>query len=170
MTASPATASDWIRRLELKPHPEGGYFAEIYRSEDVIAAAGLPPRFGDLRHAATSIYYLLERPQVSAFHRIRSDEIWHWLTGVALTISVLKPGGDLDSLHLGPATDRDEAYVRVVPAGCWFGAQCVEDGFALVGCTVAPGFAFEDFELADRDALLQDWPRHEDLIRALTRG
>lgn len=151
-------AEYWIERLGLKPHPEGGYYAETYR-----AAQTLP----NGRPVATQIYFLLEHGNFSALHRLGSDEIWHFYLGDPLTVHLIEPAGSYRSLRLGP----DHSFQGVVPAGCWFGAT-VENpgGYALVGCTVAPGFDFADFELAEREALSRLYPQHRALIERLTRS
>ncbi len=147
-------ARDWVRKLELIPHPEGGYFREIYRSEGLIPRAALPDGFGGDRAFSTSIYFLLEHPDVSRLHRIQSDEIWHHYAGNPLRIVSVGPDGALNSVLLGKSLEKSELPQRVVPAGHWFGAEVAEPGgWTLVGCTVAPGFDFADFELADNKKL-----------------
>ena len=165
--------SSIIRDLGLQPHPEGGYFRETYR------ATG---KFGD-RAFATTIYFLLETGQFSAFHRIRSDEGWHFYQGDPLHIYVLEPGGALTTLTLGNRPDLNEPFQAVVPAGRWFASRpgvpthheslgasrTMLAGYSLVGCTVSPGFDFADFELAEEEELLTGWPAHADLISSLCR-
>lgn len=166
-------AAFWIEHLGLRPHPEGGYFRETYRAAERIAAAALPERFGGERAHATAIYFLLTCDAFSAFHRIRSDELWHFYDGDAVAVAVLDPEGDgtLTTVRLGRDPGRGESPQIVVPAGTWFAAEVTSGGsFALVGCTVAPGFDFADFELADRGALLARYPRHQGAIERLTRG
>jgi predicted cupin superfamily sugar epimerase len=162
------TADRWIDALGLEPHPEGGYFRQTYRSQDVIAAAALPARFGGPRPASTAIYFLLKGSQHSALHRLRADEVWHHYAGASLTLHQIHPDGRLVAARLGRPAGGDAVPQLVVPAGCWFGAT-VDDtrSYALVGCTVAPGFSFEDFELGDPDSLVALFPRHERLIRRL---
>ena len=163
-------AKDWVERLGLEPHPEGGYFKEVYRAADELAASCLPERFSAPRSTATSIYYLLEGEDFSALHRIRSDEIWHFHDGQALSIEGLSPEGQRHTWRLGLNPRAGEAPMAVVPAGYWFGSRLAEGvGFALVGCTVAPGFDFDDFEMADRNELLQQFAEHQAWIRELTR-
>lgn len=154
----------WIETLDLCPHPEGGYFRETYRSSEEIAHGALPARFSGARAFATAIYFLLPGDAFSAFHRIRADELWHFHAGAALTIHLIAPGGDYRALMVGP----DGPFQAVVPAGCWFGAEAA-GAYALVSCTVAPGFDFDDFELADRQALSDAYPQHRALIERLTR-
>lgn len=165
-------AAFWIEHLGLRPHPEGGYFRETYRAADRIAASALPARFGAARACSTAIYFLLTRDAFSAFHRIRSDELWHFYDGDTVTLAMLDPNGDgtLATASLGRDPGRGESPQVVIPAGAWFAAEIAAGGtFALVGCTVAPGFDFADFELADRAALAATYPRHRDVIERLTR-
>ena len=159
------TAADWIRRLDLLPHPEGGYYCESYRSAETIAAAG------GTRALSTAIYFLLPGDQVSALHRIRSDEVWHFYAGSALTLFVIHRDGRLEQARLGPDATAGEAFQAFVPAGAWYGAV-VDDptSYALVGGTVAPGFDFADFELGERVALTREFPQHRVLIERLTRA
>lgn len=165
-----ASADDIITTLGLARHPEGGWFRESYRSSGTIPASALPRRFGGDRSYCTSIYFLLEKGDVSAFHRIRSDELWHFHAGAGLTIHVFSPTGGYRTLLVGGDPGAGESFQAVVPAGSWFGAEVTGDGeFSLVGCTVAPGFDFADFELADRETLLGLFPARGELIRRLTR-
>ncbi|ATX81090.1 hypothetical protein Ga0123462_0212 [Mariprofundus ferrinatatus] len=159
-----------IHQLALKPHPEGGWYREIYRSAESVPPAGLPPRFGGARAFATSIYFLLEGSDFSAFHRIRQDELWHFYDGDGLTIHVIDKSGGYSRKKLGRNPDQGEAFHHVVAAGDWFGATVSSGGFALVGCTVVPGFDFDDFEMAERHTLLQLYPQHRDIIARLTRS
>ena len=158
-----------IDRLKLTPHPEGGYFRETYRAAETIEAAALPQRFGGERSISTAIYFLLEAGQCSHLHRICSDEVWHFYAGDPLIVVEIDAAGGLKTTRLGGDPGADTVYQHVVPAGAWFGATPAEGGrFALVGCTVAPGFDFADFELADRAALLAEYPAHRDWIHRLT--
>lgn len=159
------TASFWIRRLHLKPHPEGGYFRETYRSPERLKAR----RFRGPRVFSTAIYYLLKGTQFSAFHRIRSDELWHFYAGGGLTLYLLK-GGRLSRLRLGLRPERGETPQAVVPAGTWFAATVNDPAsYALVGCTVAPGFDFRDFQWGNRRAMARRFPAHKRLITKLAR-
>jgi hypothetical protein len=159
------TAADLVRKLNLQPHPEGGYFRETYRAAESIGSDALPRRFSGTRSISTAIYFLLEAGQCSHLHRIRSDEVWHFHAGDPLDIVEIDAAGSLKTTRLG----SDLLFQHVVPAGVWFGATPAPGGrFALVGCTVAPGFDFADFELADQAKLLAEYPRHQDWIRRLT--
>jgi uncharacterized protein len=149
-------AAFWIERLDLRPHPEGGYFRETYRAGEHIACAALPDRFPEARVFATAIYFLITRDGFSALHRIRSDELWHFYDGSAVTLAILDADGSgaLTTASLGRDPSRGESPQVAIPAGAWFGAEVASPGsFALVGCTVAPGFDFADFELGERAAL-----------------
>ena len=157
-------ADYWIQKLDLNPHPEGGYFRETYRSPEGIQQAALPPRFTASRRFSTCIYFLLAGDQVSHFHRICSDELWHFYAGAPLTIHLLD-----DSGYRSLALNADGDFQQMVPSGVWFGASLdVPDTYALVGCTVSPGFDFTDFEMASKDRLLQGWPDQFELIQQLS--
>jgi predicted cupin superfamily sugar epimerase len=163
-------AQYWIEKLNLKRHPEGGYYRETYRSSEIIKHAALPERFHGPRVFSTAIYFLLSGAEVSHLHRIKSDEIWHFYAGSSLMIHVIDLDGSYQKIKLGLDVDKGEAIQVVVHAGCWFGAELEElNSFCLVGCTVAPGFDFEDFELGGRNDLLQSYPQHHAIIRLLTK-
>jgi len=165
-----ATVQELIKRLELIRHPEGGWFRETYRSSEMIPDQALPERFSGNRVFSTAIYFLLEAGDMSVLHRIKSDEVWHFYAGSALLIHCLFPDGSYQELRLGADQAAGEQFQVVVPAGCWFGAEPAEEGFALVGCTVAPGFDFSDFEMAKREELCELYPQHAELITRMTRG
>lgn len=163
-------AAYWIDRLGLTPHPEGGYFRVTYTAGLPLAQSALPPRFHGARHASTAIYFLLSGRDFSAFHRIASDELWHFYAGTALTVHVLAPDGQYSKLLLGSEPESGQVFQGVVQAGCWFGANLRDAGsFALVGCTVSPGFDFADFQLAEQAQLAALYPEHRSLIEQLTR-
>ena len=163
-------ATYWIERLHLAPHPEGGFYVETYRSPVTLPTEVLPADFVAPRSAATAIYFLLAGDDFSAFHRLRSDEVWHHYAGSPLTIHRIEPDGTLTQDRLGGDTDSGGFPQTTIPAGCWFAAT-VDDpaSYALVGCTMAPGFSPADLELAGREALLRAFPRHRALIERLTR-
>jgi predicted cupin superfamily sugar epimerase len=173
---------DIIRDLALAPHPEGGFYRETYRSEETVCEDALPERFTGDRALSTAIYYLLKQGQHSAFHRIRSDEIWHFYAGSDLLIHVINEDGGYTRMRLCGTMPQ-----AIVPAGSWFGAEPdarpsgfvndyaatqtvapTEDSFSLVGCTVAPGFDFEDFQLANTEDLCALCPDKTELIKKLT--
>lgn len=157
-------------KLSLQPHPEGGHFRETYRSEDCW-----PENAGDFpagRSAATGIYYLLEEDDFSSWHRIKSDEMWHHYAGGTLEIHSIDDEGRHQIQLLGPALGamRECSPQLHVPANTWFACRPGHDAsFVLAGCTVAPGFHFEDFDLADADKLIEQFPHLEPLIRSLAR-
>jgi hypothetical protein len=115
-------AAYWIEKLNLTRHPEGGYFRQTYRSRETIAQSALPGRFSDDRPISTAIYYLLGADEFSAFHSIKSDEVWHFYFGAALTIHIIDQNRKYSRLRLGNESDRGEVFQAVVEAGCWFGA------------------------------------------------
>ena len=152
------TAKSLIERHMLKPHPEGGFYRETFRSDFMIETPSGP------RSAGTSILYLLSRTDVSRLHRIDADEIWHFHAGCPLAIHSLFPGGATQVDYLSP----DNPQV-VVKAGAWFGAELsAPQSYAFVGCTVSPGFEFSGFELADPATLMAGWPNAHDIIARLT--
>ena len=158
----------YIKQFNLQPHPEGGWFAETYRSDEALAH--LPARFSGARNFATAIYFLLPGDTFSAFHRIKCDETWHFYDGDMLEVFVIDEQGAMRVISLGREVGQGQVYQATVRRGQWFASRCkVKEGFSLVGCTVSPGFNFEDFELADRALLLQQYPQHSKHIQALTR-
>lgn len=162
------TASEWIQRLALVPHPEGGYYRESYRALEQVPRQGLPERFKGDRAFSTAIYFLLAHPDFSAFHRILADELWHFYDGAPVRIHMLDQCGSLKTARLGIAAGASPQVT--VPAGCWFAAELERPAtWALVGCTVAPGFDFADFTMARRAELREKFPQHRPLIERLTR-
>ena len=162
---------EWIQSLSLQPHPEGGYFKEIYRAEGIISQPNLPMRYNGGRSYSTTIYYLLESHDFSSLHRLASDEQWFHIDGAALTIHSIAPNGTYTQYHIGKNLENGETPYAVVPHGCWFGGTVKEpQTFSLVGCVVAPGFHFDDFELASRRDLQKIYPNHKTIIEQLTRN
>ena len=165
-----ATAAYWIEKLRLEPHPEGGYFRQTYKSDLTLARSALPAGFAGARVASTAIYFLLEGENFSAFHRLRSDELWHFYDGEPLVVHVIEPAGSVVRILLGRDVDAGQVLQAVVKAGSWFASHVADwSSFALVGCTVTPGFDFDDFEIAKRADLLARYPQHPELIERLTR-
>jgi uncharacterized protein len=163
-------AQYWIEHLALSPHPEGGYFRATYKSELTLFQSALPDKFHGDRSASTAIYFLLAGEDFSAFHRIAADEVWHFYAGSALIVHIIDADGNYSELHLGDDPNAGEVFQAVVQGGCWFASRLKDAaGFALVGCTVAPGFEFADFELATRVELIHVCPAHGKLIAELTR-
>jgi len=162
-------AAFYINHLLLQPHPEGGYYKETYRSEGIIAETALKD-FKGARSYSTAIYYLLAHGDFSAFHKIKSDECWHYYAGDTLLIHILYNEENYECIKLGSAIDKDEVLQFVVPANTWFAAECAEESlFVLTGCTVAPGFDFADFEMADKKNLIDKFPAHHEIISKLCR-
>lgn len=152
------------------PHPEGGWYKETYRSSEAVASSALPARFAGDRNFSTAILFLLNGKTFSAFHCIKSDEVWHFYAGGCLNVYVINTSGQLRIIKLGNNPERGEEFQAVVEAGSWFASQPEqEDAFSLVGCTVAPGFDFKDFELARRDELITLFPEYRALIAKYCR-
>lgn len=164
-------AEEWIRDLDLSPLPEeGGWYREVYRSKEYISKNSLPDRFQSKRTFSTSIYYLLKGCDFSAFHRIKQEEIWHFYEGSSLTIHIIEKDGIYKQVKLGRDFDSGAVFQVVINKGDLFAATVNnKNSFSLVGCTVAPGFEFEDFEAPNRGQLLELYPEHKDIIRKLTR-
>ncbi len=158
------TASYWINHLQLQPHPEGGFYKEVFRSETEVMR---PPSLLT-KKACTSIYYLLEGEDFSGFHRIASDEIWYFHKGVPLHIHVIDENGEHLTLELSDESTGNLSVV--VRAGLWFAAEIPsKSSFTLVSCAVAPGFEFNEFEMAVKEQLTVLYPQHADLFAKLTR-
>jgi predicted cupin superfamily sugar epimerase len=163
------SANYWIEKLQLQRHPEGGWFREIYRSEEIALKECLPGGFSGDRNFSTSIYYLLEGDDFSAFHRIKSDEIWHFYAGSSAIEIWSVQNGRLIKQRVGNNPESGEQFQFVVPKNTWFAARLANNrGFALAGCTVSPGFYFEDFEMADK-SLLSEFPAFADEIKMLVK-
>ena len=167
-----ATADELIRLLQLKPHPrEGGFFRETYRAAETTAAAALPERYGGGRSHGTAIYYLLTPATFSALHRLASDEVFHFYAGDPVQMLQLLPDGHGRAIVLGPDVTRGQQPQVLVPGGVWQGSVLEPGGaYALLGCTVAPGFDYEDYESGRRDELLAAYPQFADLIRRLSHA
>lgn len=162
-------AARLIRELDLAPHPEGGHFRETWRAEREVPAAHVVPGASGVRAAGTAITYLLAGAEVSRLHRLRTDEVWHHYQGGPLVLHLLPRDGGHRAVVLGDPRTPATRWQAVVPAGCWFGAELTTaDDYALLGCTMAPGFDHADFELADAAALLSAYPDQAPLIRRLT--
>jgi len=166
---APRDAEFYINELQLKKHVEGGYYLETYRSAIELPRQSLSRNFAGSRSASTCIYFLLELGQFSAFHKISSDEIWHFYDGDPLDIFEIGEDGNLVTHKLGRDISNGERLQVVIPAGRWFGSRVAGSGtFSLVGCTVAPGFDFADFILADRHKLTTLYPALHALIAEMT--
>ncbi len=163
-------AKYWIKKLNLEAHREGGFYRQTYKADQVLPRESLPPQYTGPRPASTAIYFLLERKSFSAFHRLRSDELWHFYVGPPVLAHVIHAAGEYSKILLGSDPEAGQVLQATVKAGCWFASHVKDQkSFALVGCTVAPGFDFEDFELAKREELTRQCPQHRQLIGELTR-
>jgi predicted cupin superfamily sugar epimerase len=158
----PLTAEQLILKYALKPHPEGGWYREVYRSSRSV---GTPAGYPGERSPLTVIYFLLAAGDFSAFHRVRSEEAWVHLAGAPLELVVLEEEA---LVHLLGRPGETEEPLAVVPPEALQAARTLGD-FTLVSCLVAPGFDFADFEIPSREDLLRRYPRHEALIRRFTR-
>ncbi len=165
MNCSEISASYWVSHLRLASHPEGGFFREVYRSSERVASEHLPDRFRGARNFATSIYYLLEAGDFSAFHRIKSDETWHFYAGGPLELHMVQ-GESYSVVIIGNRPDRGEVLQYTVPHGVWFASRPLAGTtYSLLGCTVSPGFDFEDFEMGTPDQVLSE---RRDLVEPLS--
>ena len=153
------SAAEIMRLLDLKPHPEGGHFRETFRDPRMVDGG---------RAASTAAYYLLARGERSHWHKVDAVEVWHYHAGAPLKLEIaLDPKGPVECLTLGADLAAGERPQAIVPANAWQMAETTGE-WTLVGCTVAPGFDFADFELADRTRMLAEYPAHQDWIRRLT--
>ena len=159
-----------VNKLKLEPHPEGGYFKEVYRSNNIIPQKALPEGFLGDRTIATAIYFLIEKNNFSALHKIKSDETWHFYYGDALEVIEIDENGVLTATAIGNNLLEGDTFQYTVKANTWFGSRVKSGGnFSLVGCTVAPGFDFNDFELGKKEDLLKLYPQHQKVIVEMTR-
>jgi hypothetical protein len=166
MESNQLEVPDLVEALALEPHPEGGWFREVYRSQDQFEGSG---EFPAGRNICTSIFFLITAGNFSAFHRIKSDETWHFYLGDPLEIVEITPAGALHITMLGNDVFNGELLQYTVMAGCWFASRLAGEGsYALTGCTVSPGFDFRDFELASRMRLATEFPEHGKIIGELT--
>jgi predicted cupin superfamily sugar epimerase len=157
-------AKKLIQKLQLKPHPEGGFYKETYRSEETMTTAE-----GQVRNVCTAIYFLLENENKSHFHRIKSDEAWFYHQGESIEIVILH-GGKLQTIDLGNNIEKGEVPQTIIPANVWFASKIKHEiSYALVSCTVAPGFDFADFELAKRSDLTKEYPEFKTVIEEFTK-
>lgn len=164
------TAKYWREKLKLDKHPEGGWFKQVYKSDEIIKREHLPERYSGARHTGTSIYFLITDKEFSAFHRIKSDEIWHFYEGSTITIHIINPEGVYSAIKLGNNFENGEVFQYTIPHGFWFAATVDEaDSFALIGCTVSPGFDYDDFEIGKRKELVKLYPAYLKIIEKLTR-
>jgi predicted cupin superfamily sugar epimerase len=164
------TVAGLINKYNLQPHPEGGWYVQTYKCKETIPADALPERFTGSRAFSTAIYFLLEKGNFSAFHKIKSDECWHFYAGDPLEIFIINPDGNLLAIILGNDFIKGHLFQYVVPANYWFASRpAAGSAYSFVGCTVSPGFDFADFELAKAESLASQYPKHRGLINLLTR-
>lgn len=157
----------YIQKLELQKHPEGGYYREIYRSAEMFTTEY--PGRRKKRNYSTSIYFLLDGKQVSKFHKLRSDELWHFYDGSSVLIHIIDEDSSYKKMSVGKNLSSGDVYQTVIKKNCWFAAEVIDKkSFALVGCTVSPGFDFSDFEFGDRETLINKYPDLKNLILQFT--
>ncbi|MDF2856245.1 MAG: cupin [Neobacillus sp.] len=158
----------WVAKLELLPHPEGGYFKQTFESEERTSDNELSIKFEGQRKLYTSIYFLLSSQDVSHFHRLKSDELWYYHAGSPLTVHVIHENGDYEEMKVGMNLDQGERPQILVKKNSIFGSSVTDkDTCSLVGCMVSPGFEFQDFELFTQDELLEKYPQHREIIEKL---
>ena len=163
-------AENIAKKLNMQPHPEGGYFKETYRSSGEITPENLGCDFTENRNFSTCIYFLLTSDTFSAFHKIKQDEIWHFYKGSPVKLHVISAEGVYSCMIIGNDLERNETPQFVVKAKDWFAAEVInKDSYSLLGCTVSPGFDFKDFELAERNSLIGEFPEYKSIIEKLTR-
>jgi predicted cupin superfamily sugar epimerase len=158
-----------LSELDLKLHPEGGYFKETYRSLGEIKEESLGDDYNGKRNYSTCIYFLLTSDKFSALHRIKQDEIWHFYDGSPISLHTISESGIYDVTIIGSDLLNGETPQFIVPGGCWFAAEVIhKNSYSLVGCTVSPGFSFDDFELRSRKELISLFPDKKEIISKLT--
>jgi predicted cupin superfamily sugar epimerase len=160
------SVDELIKRYNLIEHIEGGYYYRGYRSQDIIPAIGLPKRFRGERSITSAVVYLIPSGVISKLHRLKSDEIWHFYLGDPMTLVEIYDNGTIKKTMLGQNVLQQQEVQHVVHHGCWFGGFVNYPGdYSFVGCTVSPGFDVEDFEMGDRETLLQKFPHlKEDVL------
>ena len=165
------TAEEIIKILNLQAHPlEGGYFFETYRSAHSTAEEHLPPGYDGRRSVGTAIYFLLTGTDFSEMHRLKGDEIFHFYSGSAVEMLQLFPDGSARKVLIGNKIEHGEHPQVVVPAGIWQGSRILAGGeYTLLGATMAPGFAYSDYQSGNRQELMRQYPQFAELITLLTR-
>jgi len=158
------SAASLITQMDLQPHPEGGYYKEVYRSDNTV----LRPSSTEPKQACTSIYYLLEGADYSGFHRLLSDELWYFHKGSPLHIHVIDQDGGYSVHELSDTASGN--FSIVIKAGQWFASEIPSKiGFVLVSCAVAPGFDFAEFKMAKKEELIAQYPQYSQIINKLCR-
>ena len=163
------TAEYFVENLNMTAHPEGGFYKETFASTENISDKDLDVNFEGSRMLWTSIYFLLRDGEVSNFHRLKSDEMWYYHSGSPLTIYIISPEGKLTIEQLGLNIENGEKPQVLVPKDYIFGSAMNNEGYALVGCNVSPGFEFRDFELFERSFLMEKYPEYKKTILKLTK-
>jgi len=162
-------AQEIIEYYNLKKHPEGGFYKEMYRSNGKILSKNLPSNFQGNRNFCTSIYFLLTSEKLSAFHKINQDEIWYFYAGSSVKIHIISPQGKYTTVIVGQDFREQEHFQYTVLANHYFAAEVVlENSYSFVGCTVSPGFDFRDFNLPSRKSLSEEFPEHSKIIKQFT--
>jgi len=161
--------TDWVEKLKLQAHPEGGMYRQTYKSHETIPKTALPERFSANRVFSTAIYFFLNKNDFSAFHRIKQDELWHYYDGSSLILHIIAPNATYSTQKLGINIDNGEQPQRMIKAGCYFAVEITDkSSYTLSGCTVAPGFDFADFDMPSRNKLIELFPIYKDLIKRFT--
>ena len=159
-----------VAKLDLAPHPEGGYYKETYRSEAFVQKDSLEAVYSGKRNYSTCIYFVITSESFSAWHKIHQEEIWHFYLGSSITIHLISPEGEYSAITLGNDIAKGEVPQYVVKGEWWFAVTVnKQNSYALTGCTVAPGFDFDDFILPTRKELIHLFPHLEKEITTLTR-
>lgn len=159
------SADYWIQKLDLKPHPEGGFYSEVFRSSINVDLQKLPIGYKGDRRVASSIYFMLRSGDISKMHRLKSDELWYYHCGSPIQIYIIDQEGNKHTKILGPDADNNESFCVHIPAGNIFAAEILKpDTYSLMSCVVAPAFEFDDFEMFDKDDLIQAYPKHTELF------
>ena len=165
------TGQDWVKKLDLAKYPEGGYYKETYRSQDLVNQDQALDRYSGTRNASTAIYYLLVDDDISVFHKLQSDEIFHFYSGSPMDVQIIDRQGDYHYYKLGNNPFEDEVLQLVIPHGTWFASGVnVPNSCSLIGCTVSPGFDFSDFTMSPRSQLIDLFPQHKAIIEQYTTG
>lgn len=158
MTKNSTDKERIIEHYNLQPHPEGGFFAETYRSKlEIKTPQGV-------RSSSTAIMFLITKESISHFHRLTSDEGWHFYGGDPLRLLQINQEGELIETTIGPDISKGHRYQHIVPAGDWFASTSYGE-YSLVGCTVSPGFDFEDFEMGKKEELIKEFPQHTEVLQ-----